>query len=274
MRVAVVQHDIVWEDRAANFDRLAPQVEAAAGAGARLVLLSETFSTGFSMHTERTAEPEGGPSSEFLRARAREHDVWIGGSCPEVRVPGDPPHNTFVLAGPDGTVHRYRKVHRFGYGGEDKKFAAGSERVTVTVDGLRVTLFVCYDLRFADDWWAVAGDTDAYLCVANWPSARRRHWQALLVARAIENQAYVVACNRVGGGGKLDYAGDSMIVDPLGEVLASGAGTEALLVADVDPAVVAGVRAEFPFLADRNVDRTVDRIADRTVDRTADPTGR
>jgi predicted amidohydrolase len=97
----------------------------------------------------------------------------------------------------------------------------------------------------------VAPDTDAYLCVANWPSARRRHWQALLVARAIENQAYVVACNRVGRGGKLDYAGDSMVVDPVGEVLASAAGDEALLVAEVDPARVAQVREEFPFLADR-----------------------
>lgn len=252
MKVAVVQHDIVWEDKPANFARLSPQIEAAAAAGARLVVLSETFSTGFSMNVERTAEPEGGPSSQFLVDRAVAHGVWVCGSCPEVAAQGEPPYNTLVLAGPDGTVHRYRKIHRFGYGGEDGSFSAGTERVTVEVEGLRVSLFVCYDLRFADDWWAVAPDTDVYLCVANWPDARRAHWSALLRARAIENQAYVVGCNRVGTGGTLAYAGDSAIVDPLGETLASGAGTEALLVAEVTADRVAEVRAALPFLADRS----------------------
>jgi predicted amidohydrolase len=251
MRVAVVQHDIVWEDKAANFARLAPMIEAAAGAGARMVVLSETFSTGFSMRVDVTAEPVGGPSSQFLIDQAAAHDVWVCGSFPEVATEGDAPYNTLVLAGPGGTVHRYRKIHRFGYGGEDDRFSAGSERVTVEVDGLRLTLFVCYDLRFADDWWAAAADTDVYVCVANWPEARRHHWQTLVRARAIENQAYVVACNRVGRGGDLDYAGDSAIVDPMGEVLASGSRTEALLVADVAADRVAQVRADLPFLADR-----------------------
>jgi predicted amidohydrolase len=251
VKLAVVQHDIVWEDKAANFARLAPMVEAAAATGARLVVLTETFSTGFSMRTDVTAEPEGGPSSQFLLAQAAAHRVWVCGSCPEVATPGQPPFNTLVLAGPDGTVHRYRKVHRFAYGGEDGSFSAGDERVGVTIEGLRVGLYVCYDLRFADDWWEVAPDTDLYLCVANWPSARRHHWRTLLAARAIENQAYVVGANRVGSGGGNDYAGDSAIVDPLGEVLASGAGTEALLVAEVDAARVAQVRADLPFLADR-----------------------
>jgi predicted amidohydrolase len=254
VKVAVVQHDIVWEDKAANFARLAPMIEAAAAAGARLVVLTETFSTGFSMRTDVTAEPEGGPSSQFLVARAAAHGVWVCGSCPEVAREGEPPSNTLVLAGPDGTVHRYRKIHRFGFGGEDDRFSAGSERVTVEVEDLRVSLFVCYDLRFADDWWALAPATDLYLCVANWPEARRKHWSALLRARAIENQAYVVGSNRVGSGGaggSLDYAGDSAIVDPMGEVLASGARTEALLVAEVTAERVAEVRAALPFLADR-----------------------
>ena len=253
MKVACVQHDIAWEDREATFARLRPQIAAAAGAGARIVLLTETFSTGFSMRLDRVAEPRGGPASRFLAAEAAAHGVWLGGSCFEVDEPGRPPFNSFVLAGPDGTQHRYRKLHRFGYGGEDTRFSAGDKTVTVEVEGLRVSLFVCYDLRFADDWWGVAPDTDAYLVVANWPEPRRRHWQALLVARAIENQAYVVACNRVGtgAGGKLDYAGDSAIIDPVGETLAAGARSEALLVADVEPARVAAVRAEFPFLADR-----------------------
>jgi predicted amidohydrolase len=253
VKVAVVQHDIVWEDKDANFARLAPHVAAAAEAGARLVTLSETFSTGFSMRIDRTAEPAGGLSSQFLAEQAAKHDVWVCGSCFEVAADGVAPYNTLVLAGPGGIVHRYRKIHRFAYGGEDASFSAGTERVTVDVEGLRVTLFVCYDLRFADDWWVAAPDTDVYVCVANWPEPRRAHWSALLRARAIENQAYVVGCNRVGaGGGGLTYQGDSAVVDPMGHVLATASGTEALLVAEVTAERVAQVRADLPFLADRS----------------------
>jgi predicted amidohydrolase len=257
VKVAAVQHDIVWEDKEANFARLARQVEAAAATGARLVVLTEMFSTGFSMRTDVTAEPRDGPSSQFLADQAATHGVWVCGSCPEVADAEARPHNTLVLAGPDGTVHRYRKIHRFAYGGEDGSFAAGSERVTVDVEGLRVSLFVCYDLRFADDWWALAPQTDLYMCVANWPEPRRAHWSALLRARAIENQAYVVGCNRVGTGGSgrgrtLSYVGDSVILDPLGETLTAAGDAEDLLVADVDPERVAEVRERFPFLADRS----------------------
>ncbi len=119
------------------------------------------------------------------------------------------------------------------------------------MEGLRVTPFVCYDLRFADDFWARGPDTDLFLVVANWPAARRRHWSSLLVARAIENQCFVAGVNRVGTADGLDYTGDSAIIDPLGEVLVSAAGVETVLVADVDAGVVAGVRSRFPFLQDR-----------------------
>jgi len=251
VKIAVVQHDIVWEDKDANFARLAPQIAGAAATGARVALLTETFSTGFSMNVALTGEPVGGPSSQFLAAQAAEHGMWVGGSCPEVTEGEQLPSNTFVLAAPDGTVHRYRKIHPFTYGGEEKSFRAGGEFVTLDLEGLRVSLFVCYDLRFADEWWQLARTTDAYFVVANWPEARRAHWQALLPARAIENQAYVVACNRVGSGGGLDYAGDSRIVDPLGEVIASAARTEATIVAEVTPEHVAAVRDRFRFLQDR-----------------------
>jgi predicted amidohydrolase len=259
MRIAAVQHDIVWEDRAANFDRLAPQVARAVGAGAEFVLLSETFSTGFTM-TPGIGEPEGGPSSQFLQAQAAEHGVWVAGSCPEVSADDGGagggtaalPHNSLVLAGPDGTVHRYRKLHPFTHGGERERFRAGEKPLTVDIGGLRVTPFICYDLRFADVFWAAAQDTDVYLVTANWPAARRHHWQTLLQARAIENQAYVVGCNRIGTAGDgTEHAGDSRIVSPMGELLASAAGVETVVVADVDAAEVAAVRARLPFLADR-----------------------
>ena len=255
LRVAAIQHDIAWHDREANFAHLAPMVDGAVASGAGLVLLAETFSTGFSFDTPDIAEPEGGPSSQFLAEMAATHHIWIGGSCPEI-APDAPsgdqrPSNVFVLASPDGRAHRYRKIHPFSHAEEEKYVRAGTEFVTVEIAGLRCSLFVCYDLRFADEFWALAPDTDAYFVVANWPAKRRLHWSALLRARAIENQAYVVGVNRVGSGGGLDYTGDSVVVDPLGEILASGAGGETVLLADLDPAHVASTRDHFRFLQDR-----------------------
>jgi predicted amidohydrolase len=251
MRIAAVQHDIVWEDREANFDRLAPQVARAVGAGAELVLLTETFSTGFSM-TPGIGESEGGPSARFLAAQAAEHGVWVAGTCPEVAAGEALPYNSFVLAGPDGTTHRYRKLHPFTHAGEHERFRAGEKPVTVEIGGLRVTPFICYDLRFADVFWRAAPETDVYLVPANWPSSRRTHWQTLLQARAIENQAYVVGCNRVGTAGNgTEHAGDSRIVSPTGELLATAAGVETLVLADVDPAEVAATRDRFRFMPDR-----------------------
>ncbi len=251
LRVAAIQHDIVWGDPAANFEHLTPLVAGAAGAGADLVVLTEFFATGFSSDAATLAEPPGGPTSQFLAEQAEAHGLWICGSFPE-RTPGfDRPTNRFTLAGPDGALLGYSKMHPFTYAGEHEHFDGGRELVTFDVNGVRVTPFVCYDLRFADEFWSVAGATDLYVVVANWPAVRRTHWQALLRARAIENQAYVVGVNRVGRGGGLDYVGDSRIVDPMGELLATGAGGEALLVADVDMDNVRSVRQSFPFLRDR-----------------------
>lgn len=263
MRVAALQTDIVWEDRAANFARLEPWLARAADAGARLVALPEMFAVGFSMATERIAEPWNGPTVSFLREQALRQGLWVAGSLPELPPAGSGegsragekgerrPANTLVLAGPGGELHRYAKIHPFSYAGEHRHYRAGANHVTVEVEGLRLTLFVCYDLRFADEFWACASATDAYLVVANWPEARRHHWQSLLVARAIENQAWVVGVNRVGQGGSLQYSGDSRIVDPRGELVAAAAGQEALLVADLDPEAVARTRRDFPFLQDR-----------------------
>jgi predicted amidohydrolase len=252
LKVAAVQHDIAWEDPPATFRHLAPQIAAAAGAGARLIVLTEMYSTGFSMAADRIAEAPDGPSTAFLVDQAARTGAWVAGSVP-VRDPADAlPANILTLAGPAGELHRYAKVHPFTYSGEHEHYRAGSELVTVVVEGLRVSLFVCYDLCFADEFWQLAPTTDLYVVVANWPEVRRSHWQALLQARAIENQAYVVGVNRVGSDGNgLAYSGDSRIIDPLGEIIAAGARTEALLVADVDPAHVAAVRDRFRFLPDR-----------------------
>ena len=260
MRLAAIQHDIVWNDRRANFDRLAPLISGAVASGAGLVLLTETFSTGFGFGDPGfEAEQTGGPSSQFLAEQARTHGVWVGGSCPEIHpdAPADDqrPSNCFVLAGPDGTQHRYRKIHPFSHAGEERYVRPGEQLVTVDVDGFRVSMFVCYDLRFADEFWQLADDTDLYLVPANWPEKRRAHWKALLVARAIENQAYVAGVNRVGAaggeGGTLNYSGDSQIVDPAGELLASASHSESILLADLDTDVVRSTREHFRFLPDR-----------------------
>jgi predicted amidohydrolase len=252
LTVAALQHDIVWEDPGANFARLAPRIEGAASDGARLVVLSEMYATGFSMDAARIAEPDDGPSCTFLVEQATHHGVWVGGSVPTVAPGATRPSNCFVLAAPDGTVHRYRKIHPFSYGGEHEVYDAGTEHVVVDVEGLRVALFVCYDLRFADEFWALAPDVDCYLVPANWPAPRREHWRTLLRARAIENQAYVVGVNRVGHGGGLEYSGDSMIVGPFGEILEEATQpVEVTLRAELDPAVVAATRDRYPFLADR-----------------------
>lgn len=254
MKIAAIQHDIVWCEREANFEHLTPKIERAALDGANLILLSETFSTGFAIEDARFAEPEAGPSSQYLSTMARQFGVWIGGTCPEVAPNQNSetrPANTFVLSGADGTVHRYRKVHPFTFGGEDQHVRPGNELVTVNIDGLQCTLFVCYDLRFADEFWQVARETDVYLVPANWPDSRRLHWLTLLQARAIENQAFVVGCNRVGSGGNLNYCGDSRIFGPFGEELAAADDGECIITAEVSSDQVASTRDKFRFLQDR-----------------------
>ena len=252
MRIAALQHDIVWEDAAATCARLVPMIAEAAADGAGLIVLTEMFGPGFSLAADRISEPPGGPTEQFLVDRAASNGVWIGGSIPTRDRDDAHPVNRFLLVGPDGTCHHYDKLHPFTFADEHEHYRAGDEPVTVDIGGLRVSLFVCYDLRFAEAFWDLAHDTDLYLVPANWPEARREHWSTLLRARAIENQAYVVGVNRVGTDPKLSYTGDSVIVDPFGEVLAEAEpGCEEVLVAEVDPARVAEVRARYPFLQDR-----------------------
>lgn len=254
MKVAAIQHDIVWLDRDANFARLEPMIREAAAADARLVVLTEMFSTGFAMGDEwaaRLAEPRGGASSQFLCSVARTHGVWVAGSCPERATGSSLPANTLVIAGPNGEVHRYEKIHPFSFGGEDKYFRAGSGHLTVDIEGVAVSAFVCYDLRFADHFWELAGSTDLFIVPANWPASRAEHWTTLLNARAIENQSYVLGVNRVGTGGSLRYGGGSRIVAPFGECLAEAREAETILYSDVTHDRVAETRDRYPFLRDR-----------------------
>jgi predicted amidohydrolase len=250
MRVAAVQHDIVWEDADQTRARVRPRIAAAAADGARLIVLPEMFATGFSMRPERIAEDEGGPSEQFLLEQAATHDAYLVGSIAQ-RGPDGNYRNNAVVARPDGSVHRYAKIHPFSYAGEHERYAAGTQFLTVDLDGLRVSVFVCYDLRFADEFWTLAERTELYVVPANWPQPRHEHWRALLRARAIENQAYVLGVNRVGPAGDLPHSGGSALIDPLGAALFEGGSDESVLVGDVESKTVSDIRTKLPFLADR-----------------------
>lgn len=249
MRVALVQMDLAWENVAENHRRARKRLEEAKERGARLAVLPEMFSTGFSMQSERIAQEPGGASERFLRDTARELELWLLASVPERTSAG--PQNMALAVSPSGSVTRYAKIHPFSYAGEHHHYAAGDRVVTLAMDDLRVTPFVCYDLRFPEPFRLAASETDAFVVVANWPDGRREHWRTLLRARAIENLAYVVGVNRVGEGGRLRYAGDSAAISPWGETLIEGGDREAVLLSELDPAAVEEARERFPALEDR-----------------------
>lgn len=252
VKVALVQHDVAFEDAPATLAHLAPLVRKAAGDGARLVVLTEMFATGFSMAPSKVAEPRGaGPGWRFLTELAAETGAAVCGSLPVQDMGKGRPFNRFVCALPDGATFGYDKVHPFSCAGEHEHYEAGTRVVTFRWEGTAFTPFVCYDLRFGDLFWQSALRTDCYLLVSNWPAARQAHFRALALARAIENQAYVLATNRVGSGGGVEYAGGTIAVGPFGEVLAEAGDKEEVLLVDLSPERVAEVRSAYPFLRDR-----------------------
>jgi len=249
VRAALVQLDLVWEDWPANHARAARLLKRAADAGADLAILPEMFATGFSMDSARIAQPPGGPTEQWLKGMARGLGLFVIAGVAETSAPL--PKNNALFVSPEGEVERFSKLHPFTFAGEDKAFAAGDGIVTWTVKDVKLTTLICYDLRFPEPFRLAAAGTDAFVVVANWPDRRREHWQTLLRARAIENLAYVLGVNRVGDGGGLHYAGDSVALSPWGEPLVSASEIETVLLVDVDPAAVKTAREKFPVLEDR-----------------------
>lgn len=250
MRVAAIQLDIVWEDAPANFRRAEKRIQEAAALGATLVVLPEMFACGFSLRPDRVAEAPGGATELFLAEAAADLGVTIVAGVP-LHLGAAKPNNCAVLVTPTGEVHRAGKLHPFSFAGEHDHYTFANEVHTWSVGGLRVTPLVCYDLRFPEPFRLAADGTDLFVVIANWPERRRAHWQTLLRARAIENQAFVLGVNRVGDGDGLHYTGDSAIVSPWGERLAGAAEQEAVLIADLDPQAITAARAAFPALRDR-----------------------
>jgi predicted amidohydrolase len=255
-RITSVQPDLVWENPAAN--RMHIEHLLAAVGATDLVLLPEMFTTGFSMEPERIAEPHdvaSGETVQWMLRLSKKFDCAIAGS---VSIHHEAHYfNRFYWVQPDGQVMWYDKQHLFTLAGEDLHYAAGDAAQVVTFRGWKICLQVCYDLRFPEGARNVKiGDVygyDVLVYVANWPAVRRHPWQALLVARAIENQCYVAASNRVGEDGNGHaYSGDSVILDARGELLAGlEPGQEGLIHAVCSAELLSDFRRKFPVLGDR-----------------------
>ena len=242
--------DVAWEDPAENFRRAESMTVEAVNEGACLVVLPEMFATGFSMNAELVS----GFAEEtraFLSDLSDRLSVFILGGFAE---PADPmPVNAAAIFDPTGReILMYRKIHPFSLAGEAEHFQGGDSVETVEVESVRVTPLICYDLRFPEPFRAAAANTDLFCVVANWPQPRRYHWSTLLKARAIENQAYVLGVNRAGTGDGLEYTGDSVLLDPMGEELATvEPGSARCFSGEVNASKVTRIREQFSFLRDR-----------------------
>ncbi|MFF8831958.1 carbon-nitrogen family hydrolase [Streptomyces sp. NPDC015131] len=223
---------------------------------ADLVILPELWTVGaFSYDVfEAEAEPLDGPTHRAMAKAAADASVWLHAGSIVERAPDGALFNTALVYSPDGDLVRsYRKIHRFGFDqGEAVLMAAGDEPVTVPVPGLPLGLATCYDLRFPELFRSLTDAGALALVVsAGWPERRREHWTLLSRARAVENQAYVLACATAGTHAGVPQAGHSLVVDPWGEVLAEAGAAEEVLTVDLDPELVATTRDRFPALKDR-----------------------
>jgi omega-amidase len=255
LRIALGQYDTGWHDPARSLERAQQVVAKAAQAGARVVVLPETCTSGFTMESARYAEDLAGSSLRELSRLAKQHKVHILAGVP-VRKEDGPAcaYNSALLVDPAGGLRaHYDKQRLFALGGEDVAYTPGLTPVITDIDGVRIAPFICYDLRFPELFRAVGPYVDAIVLIANWPVQRRQHWDALLVARAIENQCYVIAVNRIGEGGGASYDGGSVVIDPWGETLLSpdeGDAAQQAFTADIDPELVGKVRRKYPFVQD------------------------
>ncbi|MER7931884.1 MULTISPECIES: carbon-nitrogen family hydrolase [unclassified Streptomyces] len=255
MRASLIQIDVNENESVeARRRRVAALVREQAGAD--LVVLPELWTTGaFAYEAFATeAEPLEGPTFEAMAKAASDAGVWLhAGSIPE-RDPEGPLYNTALVFSPSGEpAAAYRKIHRFGFDkGEAVLMGAGQDLVTVRLPETTLGVATCYDLRFPELFRAlVDAGAETMVVSAGWPERRRAHWTLLAKARAVENQAFVLACGTAGTHAGVPQAGHSIVVDPWGEVLAEAGADEQVLTVDLDPARVAATREQFPALKDR-----------------------
>ncbi len=252
MKVSLIQTDISWNNSSESLAGCAALSDRALSQGGQLLVFPEMFPCGFSMPTGEQARGFEQEGKAFLESTAASRGAYLIGSLPEVSADGKL-FNTAWAVGPSGVIGSYRKIHLFSYGDETQRYSGGSNLFTASLGDLRCSIFICYDLRFAAPFQALAHKTDIFIVVANWPSSRREHWLTLLRARAIECQCYVAGVNRVGNGGGLSYSGDSALFAPDGSQIALLGNEQDVVTAEVSPDVVASWREAFPALRDRQL---------------------
>jgi len=237
----LVQSDLVWEQIDANLERLEQQI---IGIRSGFIILPEMFSTGFSMASGKLAESMTGKAVTWLTSQAIQKQVFICGSI--IIEENGRYFNRFVWVSPDGLLTTYDKRHLFRMAGEHQHYAAGANQVQLSINSMQIRPQICYDLRFPA-WSRNTTGYDALVYVANWPAVRRQHWMTLLRARAIENLSYVIGVNRVGiDGNGIAYAGDSCVIDPLGNYLLKMDADESIGTVDLDLASLQKYREYFP----------------------------
>lgn len=259
LTVTLIQPDLKWEDKKANLEMLSQKIESIEKS--EIIILPEMFSTGFSMRPELLAEIMEGPTVEWMRNIAMTKKAIITGSL--IIEDGGKYYNRLVWMLPTGECAWYDKRHLFAFGEEDQHYTPGKKRLIASVKGWRINLQVCYDLRFPV--WARQSSSanhekaksdkgfeyDIIIYVANWPERRSNVWKTLLQARAIENQCYTIGVNRVGlDGNNINHSGESMITDPLGNVLYQKANEEDVYTYTLEKDILEEVRNKFPFYKD------------------------
>ncbi len=256
MKIALGQMEICWEDREASLQKVERCMELLSRRGTELFLLPEMSLTGFSMRTERTKEH--GETKACAAELARTYGMTVGIGW--VKDAGAWCENHYSLVGPDGVLLDYAKLHPFGYGGEAEAFRGGNRLPCCRVGAFRTGVQICYDLRFPEPFQILSREAELILVPANWPASRREHWDCLLRARAIENQAYIAGINCAGRMGRLYYSGDSGIYSPDGVLLKAeavpipnGCPEELLLCYEMENDVEA-YRGRFPVKRDRRED--------------------
>ncbi|HAZ75393.1 MAG TPA: amidohydrolase [Enterobacteriaceae bacterium] len=240
-KITLLQQPLVWMDGPANLRHFDRQLETIIGRD--VIVLPEMFTTGFAMQAAQQSLPQSEVIA-WMQAKAQQTNALVAGSAALQSERG--PVNRFLLVEPEGKVHSYDKRHLFRMAGEHEHYSPGERQAVFAVKGWRVRPLICYDLRFPV--WSRDGEgTDLLLYTANWPGARRMHWNRLLPARAIENLCYVAAVNRVGTDGKgFAYTGDSQLLDFQGETLLCAGEADGVFHASLDAQALQAYRSKFP----------------------------
>lgn len=252
LTITTIQSKIFWEDSAANMRMLQQKIESI-NESTEIVILPEMFSTGFSMQTGLLAETMDGETIDWMKKVSNKNGIILTGSL--IIKEDDKYYNRLIWMLPNGQNGYYDKRHLFAYAEEDQHYSPGNKRLIASVKGWKINLQICYDLRFPV--WSrqqmknKEAEFDILIYVANWPERRSHAWKTLLCARAIENQCYVVGVNRVGDDAKnIHYSGNSLVIDPMGQVLYHMAEEEDINTITLSKEKLEETRTKFPFLND------------------------